>query len=70
MATEQDYTDTTGKLARDSEKTVPTIALYARLGLLDYIEASNGIKLFRKGQAAKVREIYERRMAGRGRRSA
>jgi len=60
-----DYTETTTKLARDSEKTQPTIRNYAKLGLLDYIVASDGTLLFKTGQAAKVRKIYAARMAGR-----
>jgi DNA-binding transcriptional MerR regulator len=61
----QDYTETTTKLARDSEKTQPTIRKYADLGLLDFIIASDGTRLFRPGQAAKVKKIYAARMAGR-----
>jgi len=60
-----DHTDTSGKLARDSETSVPTVALYARLGLLDYVIASNGVKLFKAGQADKVREIERKRLAKR-----
>jgi hypothetical protein len=67
---EQAYTDTIGKLARESGYTTPTVALYADLGLLDFIRASNGIRLFREGQAPTVRAIYTQRMANRGRRSA
>jgi DNA-binding transcriptional MerR regulator len=63
------YTETTGKLAREAAVTVPTIALYADLGLLDYIRCSNGTRLFREGQALAVRKIYGERMANRGRRS-
>jgi DNA-binding transcriptional MerR regulator len=65
---ERTYTDTTGKLARDSEVASPTVALYAELGLLDYIRSSNGARLFRAGQADQVRQIYAERMANRGRR--
>ncbi len=64
------YTDTSGKLARDSEATVPTVNLYARLGLLEYIEASNGMKLFRAGQAERVRQIKRERLQTRARRVA
>jgi DNA-binding transcriptional MerR regulator len=64
------YIDTTTKLAREAEVTGPTIALYADLGLLEFIRASNGTRLFRSGQAARVREIYSERMANRGRRKA
>jgi DNA-binding transcriptional MerR regulator len=61
------YTDTSGKLARDSGTTVPTISTYARMGLLDFVVASNGVKLFRAGQAPRVRQILAERMASRGR---
>ena len=64
---EHQYTETSGKLSRDSGVTVPTLTLYADLGLLDFIRSSNGMKLFRAGQADKVREIYAQRMANRGR---
>jgi hypothetical protein len=64
------YTDTSGKLARDSETTVPTVALYARLGFLEYITASNGVMLFRTGQGPRVREIKRQRLEARTRRSA
>jgi DNA-binding transcriptional MerR regulator len=62
-----EYVDTTSTLARLAEVTAPTVALYADLGLLDYIRASNGMRLFRSGQAARVREIYVARIASRGR---
>jgi hypothetical protein len=61
------YTDTSGKLARDSETTVPTVNLYAKLKLLDFIIASNGVKLFRTGQAPLVRKIKQQRMEERTR---
>ena len=64
------YTDTSGRLAKDSDTSVPTISLYARMGLLDYVVASNGVKLFRAGQAPRVREILRERMARRGRQGA
>jgi len=69
MDQERNYTDTTGKLAREAEVTGITIALYAELGLLDHIRCSNGTRLFRAGQAPQVRKIYAERMANRGRRS-
>jgi hypothetical protein len=59
------YTDTSSRLARDSETCNAIIRLYARLGLLDYVVASNGVKLFRQGQAALVRQIKQERLARR-----
>ncbi len=64
------YTDTSGKLARDSETTVPTVNKYAKQGKLDFIVASNGVKLFRAGQAEQVRELKRLSAVGRPRRSA
>jgi DNA-binding transcriptional MerR regulator len=61
------YTDTTSKLAREAEVTAPTVRAYANKGWLDFITASDGTRLFRAGQAPKVREIYAKRIAQRGR---
>lgn len=64
------YTATSGKLARESDSTPVSVNLYAKLGLLDFIVASNGVKLFREGQADKVREIKRQRLQERTRRRA
>ena len=64
------FTETSGSLARDAGVTVVTVNLYAKLGLLEYVTAANGVKLFRGGQADRVREILAERRANRGRRSA
>jgi DNA-binding transcriptional MerR regulator len=63
----ENYCDTTSKLAREAQVTYPTIRKYADLGLLDFIVASNGVRLFRPGQADRVRKIYAERMNSRGR---
>lgn len=68
--TSSQFTDTSGKLARDAGTTVPTVTKYAREGLLDFVVCSNGTRLFRAGQAKRVKEILADRMALRGRRSA
>jgi DNA-binding transcriptional MerR regulator len=64
-----EYTDTNSKVARDAEVTAPTVTRYADLGLLDYIRSSNGTRLFRPGQAERVKQIYAQRVANKGRRS-
>lgn len=64
------YTDTSGTLAREAGVQVPTISLYAKLGLLDFIVSSNGVRLYAQGQAKRVKEILAERMASRGRRGA
>lgn len=61
------FTDTSSALARDAGVTVQTISLYSRLGLLSFIRASNGTRLYARGQATKVRKLCAQRMAGRGR---
>lgn len=62
-----EFIDTTSKLARESEVLGATVRKYADLGLLDFIVASDGTRLFRKGQASRVRGIYAQRMANRTR---
>jgi len=61
------YVDTTSQLAREARVTCPTIRKYADMGLLDFIVASNGTRLFLPGQAELVREILDERMQLRGR---
>lgn len=65
-----DFTDTTSELARKAGTTAPTIRRYAEAGLLRYVIASDGTRLFQQGQADAVREILAARMANRGRRSS
>jgi DNA-binding transcriptional MerR regulator len=64
------FVDTTTKLAREAEVTPALIRLYASLGLLEHVRASNGTRLFASGQAQKVRAIYLERVARKGRKSA
>jgi DNA-binding transcriptional MerR regulator len=61
------FTDSSGKLARDSQVSIPTIASYARKGLLLFVVCSNGHRMFLAGQAAKVRKIHRQRMQAMGR---
>jgi DNA-binding transcriptional MerR regulator len=61
----ENYTETSGTLARIAEVTVATVNLYSARGLLDFIVASNGIKLFRPGQADRVRQIKAQRTAAK-----
>jgi DNA-binding transcriptional MerR regulator len=62
-----EYTDSSGTLARESRVSIPTISSYAFQGLIDYVVCSNGHRMFRSGQAAKVRKIYRQRMEAMGR---
>jgi DNA-binding transcriptional MerR regulator len=67
---DKDYEETTGTLARKSEVSAPTVALYAKHGWLDFKTAANGVRLFPISEVQKVREIYAKRMAKRGRKLA
>jgi DNA-binding transcriptional MerR regulator len=61
----KNYTMTSGSLARLADVTVPTVNLYSKLGLLDFITASNGTKLFKPGQAERVQQIKAERTAAK-----
>jgi DNA-binding transcriptional MerR regulator len=61
---------TTGSLARDAGVSPPTVRLYANLGLLPYVLASDGTRLFAADAAELVRQICTQRLANRGRRVA
>lgn len=62
-----EFTETSSELARQAKVTQPTIRKYADAGLLDFVKASDGTRLFRAGQADRVREIFAARMANRRR---
>lgn len=61
----QDFTDTSGELARRSKVTQVTVRKYADLRLLEFIVASNGTRLFKAGQEKLVRSIMAERLAKR-----
>lgn len=64
-----EFSETSGTLARAAGVTVQTIVAYANAGLLEHYKISNGTRLFRSGQADKVRQIYAARIANRGKRA-
>jgi len=70
MQENDDFSDTTGALAREAETTPATVRLYTALGLIESRTASNGTRLYRPGTAKQVREILAQRLANRGRRRA
>ena len=63
-----DYDQTSGSLARNSEASVVTINKYADEGVLQYRRASNGTRLFKRGQEDVVRQEMARRLSKRGNR--
>jgi DNA-binding transcriptional MerR regulator len=69
----QEFTETTGAVARAGDATAPTVRLYGDLGLIPFITISNGTRLHRKDAGKRVREILLQRLAarnGRNRKSA
>jgi DNA-binding transcriptional MerR regulator len=60
------FTDTTGALSRQARVLPATVRRYADLGLLEFVVAADGTRLFRTGQADLVRKILAERMANRG----
>lgn len=63
------FLTTSGMLARRAEVSVPTINRYADLGLLAFIRASDGTRLFADGQEDRVRQILRGRQWNRGQRA-
>jgi len=61
-----EFLETSGELARQARVSTPTVRKYADAGLLEFVMASNGTRLFRSGQAEKVRDLYARSIANRG----
>lgn len=59
------YTDTSSSLAREAGVTERLVLNYAHEGLLDFIQTANGMRLYRIGQAEKVRALKAARLAGR-----
>lgn len=62
------YDQTSGALAREARVSVPLVQRYADMKLLDYLRSTDGTRLFRRGQAKRVRAIKARRLGNRGRR--
>ena len=62
------YTDTTTDLARLARVNPATIRLYADEGLLDFVVIRDGMRLFRTGQADRVKALRAERIARRGNR--
>ena len=64
---EGSFDRTTGQVAREAGVSQPTVRLYANMGLLPHVVASDGTRLFAQEAADLVREICARRLANRGR---
>lgn len=64
-----DYDMTSGTLARSAVTSTVTVNRYADAGLLEFKRASDGTRLFKRGQEQRVRDLMVERMANRGRRA-
>ena len=61
---------TTGRVAREAGVSAPTVRLYANMGLLPHVTASDGTRLFSAEAAELVRTICMQRLGNRGRKAA
>jgi len=68
--TANSFDRTTGQVSREAGVSQPTVRLYANLGLLPHVVASDGTRLFASGAADLVRAICARRLANRGRQAS
>jgi DNA-binding transcriptional MerR regulator len=66
----QGFTETSGAIARAAGVSVPTIRTYTDLGLLPFVKASNGTRLFKPDAADEVGRILAKRLANRGHKRA
>ena len=59
---------TSGTLAREAGTSVVTVNRKADAGLLEFRRASDGTRLFRRGQEAHLRQLLAQNRANRGHR--
>jgi hypothetical protein len=63
----ENFTDTSGRLSRNAEVTQAYVGQLSRAGLIPFITASDGTRLYRPDAAETVRRIKRERLANRGR---
>ena len=61
-----DYTETTGSLARIAGVLPETVRAYGDMGLIDCKRMANGMRMFRPSAAEQVKKILAQRLARRG----
>jgi len=61
-----DFTETTGSLARKAGVLPETIRLYGDTGLIDCRRSATGVRMFRPSAADQVKRILAERLARRG----
>jgi DNA-binding transcriptional MerR regulator len=62
----EQFTETTTTLAAFAGCLPETVRLYGKLGLLDSMRLPSGVQLFKRSDAAKVRQIMAERLKRRG----
>jgi DNA-binding transcriptional MerR regulator len=62
----ENWTLTTGAVARQADTTGPTVTMYAAMGLVPFRNASNGMRLFSTDAPAIVRSVKAERLSRRG----
>jgi len=65
--TDEIYDQTSGTLARALEVSTVTVNRLADLGLVEFRRASDGTRLFKRGQEPALRKVLLKRLANRGR---
>ena len=63
-----EHTETVGSIARAAGVSTVTVRQYCKEGLLACIRCADGRRLFQPSATQRVRELFEQRMANRGRR--
>ena len=61
-----EFTETTGTLARKAGVLPETVRAYGDMGLIECQRAANGVRMFRPSAAKQVKEILAKRLARRG----
>ncbi len=68
MSKEEAFTETSAAVARAALSSIPTVKLYGDLGFIEFIRASNGVRLHRPSASKTVRAVLKKRLANKGRR--
>ena len=58
----EDYTETSGSIARVAGINQATVRLYVNLGLIECKRTPDGRMLFRHADASLIRQLYDARM--------
>ena len=62
----EEFTETTGSLARAAGVLPETVRMYGDLGLIECRRLANGMRMFKSGAAEEIKKIRAQRLARRG----